>query len=158
MRLGFALSVGVLLLSVSSIGFSQTDKGLRAGAALADISPEMGLSIEGNMHDHKVSSIHDRLHARCVVLDDGENRLAIVIADSCMIPRSVYDEAKALVNTGSKLPIANMLMAATHTHSAPAAVGIFQSTADPEYQKFLARRLADAVLQAIKQLEPAEVA
>jgi neutral ceramidase len=117
----------------------------------------MGLSIEGNMHDHKVSDIHDQLHARCVVLDDGEQRLAIVIADSCMIPRPVFDEAKTLVNSRSRLPMENMLMAATHTHSAPSAVGIFQSTADPEYRKFLARRLADAVLQAINQLEPAEV-
>jgi hypothetical protein len=74
-----------------------------------------------------------------------------------MIPRKVYDEAKKIVHERSGLPAQNILMAATHTHSAPAAVGIFQATADPEYQKFLSRRLADSVLQAINHLEPAAI-
>jgi len=117
----------------------------------------MGLSIEGNMHDHKGTNVHDPLHARCIVLDDGQTRLAIVVADSCMIPRRVYDDAKKIVNTRSQLPAGNILMAATHTHSAPTAVGIFQATADPGYETFLTRRLADAVLQAIDNLTPAQV-
>jgi hypothetical protein len=136
---------------------AETNKVFRAGAAVANITPWMGLSIEGNMHDHKVASIHDQLHVRCLALDDGQTRLAIVMADSCMIPRPVFDEAKRIVHSRSQLPMENMLMAATHTHSAPSAVGIFQSTADPEYQQFLTRRLADAVLQALNQLEPAQI-
>jgi hypothetical protein len=74
-----------------------------------------------------------------------------------MIPRRAFDEAKKIVNTRSQLPVENILMAATHTHSAPSAVGIFQCTADPEYQTFLTRRLADAVLQAINNLAPAQI-
>src|SRR6185436_13858868 len=136
---------------------AEVTKRFHAGAALADISPWMGLSIEGNMHEHKATNLHDPLHARALVLDDGETRLALVVADSCMIPRAIFDEAKKLVQARSQLPMANILMAATHTHSAPAAVGIFQSTPDPEYQKFLTRRLADVVLQAINNLEPAQI-
>src|SRR5206468_11508280 len=110
-----------------------------------------------NMHDHKGPYPQDQLHARCVVLHNGETRLAIVLADSCMIPRRIFDEAKKIVFTRSQLPVENMLMAATHTHSAPAAVGIFQATPDPEYGTFLTRRLADGVLQAINNLEPAQI-
>src|SRR5438309_666575 len=147
----FAIAASCQLVS------AETKKEFRAGAAIANISPWMGLSIEGNMHDHKATVLHDQLHVRCLVLDDGETRLAIVIADSCMIPRSVFDEAKKIVHARSQLPLQNMLMAATHTHSAPSAVGIFQSTADPEYRTFLSRRLADAVLQAINNVEPAQI-
>ena len=136
---------------------AEAKKEFKAGAATANISPWMGLSIEGNMHDHKGTNLHDQLHARSLVLDDGETRLAIVIADSCMIPRAVFDEAKRIVHTRNGMPVENMLMAATHTHSAPTAVGIFQCTPDPEYQKFLSLRLADAVLQAINNLEPAQI-
>src|SRR5262249_26479868 len=116
------------------------EKEFRAGAAKADITPWMGLSIAGNMHDHRGTNIHDQLHARCVVLDDGETRLAIVVADSCMIPRPIFDAAKKLVHERNGLPLEHILMAATHTHSAPAATGIFQSEPDPDYQAFLTRQ------------------
>src|SRR5215468_10621283 len=66
----------------------------RAGAATSNISPWLGLSINGNMHDHKAEYVHDELHARALVLDDGKVRLAIVVGDSCMIPREVVAAAK----------------------------------------------------------------
>src|SRR5947207_8392824 len=147
----------VCVLPCGHLSAAEPGKPFRAGAAMIDISPWMGLSIEGNMHEHKGTNLHDQLHARCLALDDGQTRLAIVLADSCMIPRQIFDQAKKLVQARSQLPPGNILMAATHTHSAPSAVGIFQSTADPEYQTFLARRLADAVLQALNNLEPAQI-
>jgi hypothetical protein len=50
-----------------------------------------------------------------------------------------------------------MLMAATHTHSAPTVVAVFQSTPNPEYQAFLSMRIADAICRAANQLAPAEM-
>jgi len=82
---------GALLLGNQHLIQAEPAKVFRAGAATVDISPWMGLSIEGNMHDHKATNIHDPLHARAIVLDDGQTRLAIVVADSCMIPRPVFD-------------------------------------------------------------------
>jgi hypothetical protein len=132
-------------------------KRFRAGAANSNVSPWLGLSINGNMHDHKATNIHDELHARCLVLDDGQTRLALVVVDSCMVPRDVFDEAKRLVHEHTGLPLDHMLMSATHTHSAPAATGIFQSEPDPAYQKFLATRIADGVRRAINNLAPARI-
>jgi len=91
------------------------------------------------------------------VLDDGTTRLAIVVADSCMIYRETFDAAKQLLRERTGLAASNILMSATHTHSAPAAVSIFQSEADREYQHFLTLRLADAVQQAIVNLAPATI-
>src|SRR4051812_11523369 len=45
-------------------------KQLRAGASTSNITPWLGLSINGNMHDVKATHVHDELHARCLVLDD----------------------------------------------------------------------------------------
>src|SRR5437899_3037817 len=94
-------SVWLALVACCQFAVAEARKEFRAGAAVANISPWMGLSIEGNMHDHKGTNLHDQLHARCVVLDNGETRLAIVLADSCMIPRRVFDEAKKIVFTRS---------------------------------------------------------
>jgi hypothetical protein len=129
----------------------------RAGAAVANITPWMGVSINGGMTDHQGASAHDQLHARALVLDDGRTRLAIVVADSCMIYREVFDAAKKLVHERTGLPVGNMLMSATHTHSGGACASVFQSDADPEYQRFVSLRLADAVQQAIHHLAPAQI-
>ncbi len=136
---------------------SDKPKQFRAGAAAADITPWMDVSINGNMTDHKGANVHDPLHARAIVLDDGQARLAIVVVDSCMIYREIFDAAKKLVHERTGLPVENISMSATHAHSAPASVSVFQSDADTEYQKFLTLRLADAVQQAINNLAPAKI-
>ena len=137
---------------------AQPPKVFRAGAATSNVTPWLGVSINGGFHDHKAAHVHDELHARCIVLDDSETRLAIVVVDSCMVPREIFDQAKRVASERTGIPASNMLMSATHTHSAPAATPVFQSDPDPEYQKFLARRIADGVMRAANNLAPAKIA
>jgi neutral ceramidase len=132
-------------------------KVFRAGAAASNITPWLGVSINGNMHDHIATNVHDELHARCMVLDDSETRLALAVVDSCMVPRDVLDEAKRLASERTGIATSNMLISATHTHSAPAATWVFQSGPDPEYKKFLARRIADGIWRAANNLAPARI-
>lgn len=129
----------------------------RAGAATSNISPWLGMSINGNMHDGKTKHIHDELHARSLVLDDGKTKLAIIVCDSCMIPREVITEAKQLIQERSKIAPDHVLISATHAHSCPTAGSVFQSDPDPAYLKFLAVRIADAVQRAVNNLEPAKL-
>jgi len=130
----------------------------RAGAAKADITPESGVSLDGYlMKQGPVKGVHDPLHARALVLDDGTTRLAIVICDACVIGRDVYDAAKAIVHAATGLPTNRMLMAATHTHAAIRATRINTGPLDDEYLDFLARQIAAAVIQAEKNLAPAQV-
>ncbi|AGA27722.1 Neutral/alkaline non-lysosomal ceramidase [Singulisphaera acidiphila DSM 18658] len=129
----------------------------QAGAATSNISPWLGMSINGNMHDGKATHIHDELHARALVLDDGKTKLAIIVCDSCMIPREVITDAKRLIRERSKLEPDHVLISATHAHSCPTAGSVFQSDPDPEYLKFLAVRIADAVQRAVNNLEPAKI-
>src|SRR5687768_13896016 len=65
---------------------------LRAGAATSNITPPLGEMIVGNWTPVPATYVHDELHARCLVLDDGHTRIAIVLADNVGIPRRVLDE------------------------------------------------------------------
>ena len=130
---------------------------LRAGAAASNISPWLGVSINGGFGDHKATNIHDELHARCLVLDNGETRIGIVVVDSCMVPREIFDDAKRIIEKETGLPADHLLMSATHSHSAAAATPIFQSDPDPEYQQFLTRRIADGIRRAIANMAPARI-
>ncbi|MFO0889087.1 MAG: hypothetical protein U0790_08050 [Isosphaeraceae bacterium] len=129
----------------------------RAGAATSNISPWLGLSINGSMSDGTVAHVHDELHARALVLDDGRRRMAIVVCDSCMIPRDVVLRAKARIAQRVKIAPERVLISATHAHSCPTAGSVFQSDPEPDYLRFLAVRIADAVERAANQLEPAEI-
>lgn len=141
----------------SSTDISKQVKVFRAGAATSNITPKIGTSINGNMQDARVQNIHDETHARAIVLDDGSNRLAIVVSDLCMVSREVLDGAKRRAQQHTKIPAENMLMSATHTHSAGTACSVFQSDPDPDYLKFLSERIADAVIRANNNLAPARI-
>jgi hypothetical protein len=129
----------------------------RAGAATANVSPWLGLSINGGMSDNPTTHVHDELHARAVVLDDGKTKLAFVVVDSCMVPREVVAAAKARIQERSAIDPGHVLISATHAHSAPAATPVFQTDPDPAYVRFLAVRIADAVAFAVNNLAPAKV-
>ena len=132
---------------------------LKAGAFAIDVTPEkFPVSVNGGFSDRKVTAAHDPLHARCLVLDDGLTQLAIVVVDSCMIPREVMDAAKTLAAKKTGIPSTNMLISATHTHTAPTVAGVFQSEPEKEYIAFLTQKIADGIDKAHKRLAPAKLA
>ena len=130
----------------------------KAGAATSNITPELGSSMNGGFQDRQAVFVHDELHARCLALDDGKTKLVLVVADSCVIGRGIFDEAKKMVNEATGLPMENMLMSVTHSHSCGTAQAVGQSEPSPMYQRFLARRIADGVRCALNNLAPAKIA
>ncbi len=128
-----------------------------AGAATSNVTPPLGSSINGGFQDGRAAYIHDELHARCLALDDGKTQLVFVVVDSCVIGRDVFDAAKKLVQQATGLPVENLMMSATHSHSCATAQAVGQSEPDPMYQRFLARRIADGVRRALHNRVPAKL-
>jgi neutral ceramidase len=149
-----------LLLIAFALSSAEVRAGdLKAGAFAQDVTPEkFPISVNGGFSDRKATSANDPLHARCLVLDDGTTKLAIVVVDSCMIPRELMDAAKALAEKKTGIPAANILISATHTHTAPTVAGVFQSEPDADYIKFLTQKIADGIEKAHKNRVPAKIA
>ncbi len=147
------------ILALAALAWPQDGPGLRAGAAASNITPTLGAPIVGGFNPAPATHIHDELHARCLVLDDGKTRLAFVVCDNVGIAREVWDEARELVGKETGIPPANLLMSATHTHSAASARGSKPLTPEPlnDYARFVVRRIADGVRRAIHNLEPARI-
>ena len=133
----------------------------RGGAAISNITPHIGSEIIGGFVPFPSTHIHDDLHARCLVLDDGQTRIACVVCDLLGIDRIVSDEARKQIADRYRIPPGQVLICATHTHSASSALGkdsrLLDQTPD-KYQRFVAERIADGVGRAIQQLQPAEIA
>ena len=150
----------VSLTCVLSAGGAEPNQAtvFRAGAFAQDITPtKFPISVNGGMADRLAKGFHDRLHARCLVLDDGTTAIVLVVCDSCMIPREILDEAKNLASKATGIPTGRMLISATHTHTAPTATGVFQSDPDADYVKFLAEQIAKGITKAHANLAPAKI-
>lgn len=157
-----SMVTSLLIAATNSIGIAsaQNPTGqLRAGAYAQDITPEkFPISVNGGFQDRQATRAHDPLHARCLVLDDGRTALVLAVVDSCMIPRDILDNAKAIASKKTGIPASHMLISATHTHSAPTVAGVFQSEPDPDYVRFLTERIAQGIIQAHARLTPARIA
>ena len=136
-----------------------------AGASTANITPALGSGIVGNFGiPPPANFVHDELHARSLVLDDGTTKLVFVVVDNVGVIREVFDEAKRLIFEETKIPAAQILISSDHTHSASSASGLGNLrggwNADmplDDYQRFLIRRIADGVRIALNNLEPARI-
>jgi hypothetical protein len=149
------------MLLVSSLVAAAMPGTFQAGAATSNITPELGAIVVGGFAPYPAEHVHDELHARCLVLDDGKTRIALVICDLLGLHRSVGIEARRLIQESTGIPPENVLISATHTHSAGTALGKNRYVNDQElddYQRFVARRIADGVRRAVNLLRPAEIA
>lgn len=154
--------------------------GLRAGAAAADITPQVWpVPMSGTFEFRPATAAHDPLSARALVLDDGATRLAVVLVDNVGLHRELLEEAKRRASLATGIPAERMLVAATHTHSAPPArledialrwpkaslapgsdaYALYDAAveANRQYVEYLVRQIAAAVEQASRRLEPAEI-
>lgn len=128
----------------------------RAGAAVVDISPtNFPVIVNAMFTERSADRVMDPLEVRALVVDDGRERLALVVVDTCMMARSLIDEAKAIAQRETGLRPDRMLISATHTHSAPSAMGCLGSRIDPRYAAMLPARIAESIRLAMARLEPA---
>jgi len=158
-RITYTLLIGLLVFSMKTHG--QTDSVsmvFQAGAATSNITPKIGSSINGNMQDVLVKNVHDDIHARAIVLDNGITQLGFVVLDLCMASREIIDKAKKRASEFTEIPVENMMISTTHTHSAGTVCGIFQSEPDSAYLEFVVERTADALIRAYRNIVPATIA
>jgi neutral ceramidase len=146
------------LLAGAVLGTAPVQAGLRAGAAKSCITPPLGTRINGGVGPGVARHIHDDLFVRALVLEDGSNRVALVVVDTCLLDRPVFDEAKRLVQEHTGLTPRQVMMSCTHTHSAGSGCSAHLVDADATYRARLPGRIADAVRCALNNLAPAQIA
>lgn len=129
----------------------------RVGAARRVITPDPLLPVSGGVGiPKKTVEKKGELFARAIVLEKGTTRIAIVSIDNLGWTSALGDRSRALIRG---IPAENILIGATHTHSAPDAYGFPDETgksyADLRYLDWCAQQIADAVNEAVGRLEPA---
>jgi hypothetical protein len=129
----------------------------KAAAAYRIVTPDPLLPVSGGVGiPNPVKEKKGDLFVRCLVLEKGETRVALVSIDNLGWPSVLSERVFELVKA---IPAENILIGATHTHSAPDAYGFTDengnSGVDLQYLDWCVRQMADAINEALDKLEPA---
>ena len=134
---------------------------LKAGAAALDITPPLGVPLAGAYTARYAAGIDDPLYARAVVLEDergAESRVALVCCDLIAMPGDTVRVARDLVARSGAVRPDRVLIAATHTHTAPSPTGLLGTPRADTYMDQLPLRLATVIQMAAQRLAPARAA
>lgn len=154
----------------TSDGSSKSPK-LRVGLVEIDITPPAGHRMAGYFDERLATGTHDPLKAKAIVIQQGSEKIAFVFCDLVGITLHVSKMARAEASRKTGIPVTNILIAATHSHTGPlfddvrekyfheAAIAKYGS--DPheivDYPVFLSERIVKAITQAESKLQPAEL-
>lgn len=136
------------------IGLAQAaEKGsLRVGAARVDITPPVNPE-----YPPSGKYAHEHLYIRAIVLDNGVSRAALIGADQSNLSEDVYTAASKQIAAELNCPLENIIMSATHSHSAVAAGPAPAGPPPPQNPGPVVAALLRAVREAKATLQPATV-
>lgn len=158
MKHTFLLLTSLTVLCLPCLAAEKDAPKLRAGAAAVDITPkQFPLNMPGLFHARMVERVHDPLYARALVLDDGETTLALVVVDNIGVPQDVSDEAKGIASKETGIAAEKMLVASTHTHTAPHSNIKHGPAPAVAYRKLVVAGIAESIVRAHAALRPAGV-
>jgi len=133
-------------------------KKFQAGTFVVDITPTyFPVIVNGGFLPRIIDKVNDPLHARCLVLDDGNIRLALVVVDTCIMSLTVAEEAKRLIEQATGIPKNRILISATHCHSAPSLRSARGIPVEERYAAELPGKITEGVVAAERNLAPAKV-
>jgi len=156
------LTVVILFNNICALA-GQTS--LKGGCAKIDITPPVGVWLAGYRAREKPSDgISDRLYAKAMVLDDGQNKIAIVSADLLWVPLKITTDVRKAVKERIGIAEENVLICATHTHFGPKIDRIAKdwpdapvSEIDQSYIQTLKQKITDSIIVAGQNIKEVKV-
>ncbi|HEX8201801.1 MAG TPA: hypothetical protein VF590_15100 [Isosphaeraceae bacterium] len=138
---------------------------LRVGAAAVVITPPAGTPMAGYYSARAAEGVHDDLHAKAIVLDEGGRKAALVALDLIGTTRDLVEDARRAIAADTQVPGASVMISATHAHTGPVlrGRGRRESTLGGDsdlarrYREELPGKIAEAVRRAEANLTPAKV-
>ncbi|MBI3944339.1 MAG: neutral/alkaline non-lysosomal ceramidase N-terminal domain-containing protein [Armatimonadetes bacterium] len=133
---------------------------MRIGFGKVDITPRIGVELLGfgPFRNRRSVGVRDRLWAKAMAVEVGGRALAVVSCDLGFVLLPTTKRVRALVKEAVGLGEDAVMVHCTHTHSGPATGGTLGwGEVDLPYMELLPRRIADACIQAVQSLAPAEL-
>lgn len=105
------------------------------------------------------TGIYDELYCRALVLDDGTQRMAIVTLDLLGVDDPLLWRIRQAVWQQARIPAANLMLTATHNHSAPVTLDCGQDEhRNRAWEDALVDQIGACVAQAAAHTQPVTLA
>jgi len=141
---------------------------LTAGVAVTDITPPPGYRMSGYFRERLNTATRSPLRAKALVLAQGRHKAALAICDLICLSPDVSARARKRASEETGIPVPNIVIAATHTHTGPLYFGALRNFLheravalhghDPhetvDYSAVLADKLANVITQAHASTRP----
>lgn len=136
---------------------------LRVGIATTDITPPVGFPIAGYYHERLADGTLDPLRAKAIVFREGPTSAALVVCDLIGIATDLSREVRQRASAKTGIPTANIVIAATHSHTAPdymkeLYLHLGNAPQDPARKAYIAKLIdgiADSIATAHASAKPA---
>jgi sugar phosphate isomerase/epimerase len=142
---------------------------LTAGVAVNDITPPIGYRMSGYFSERLSTGISNPLHAKAIVLRQGDESAALVFCDIIGISPGVSSRVRRQAAEKTGIPAANILLTATHSHTGPLYFGalrkhfhdlaVAEHDSDPcekvDYASDLVKRIVKVITCADTTAKPA---
>jgi len=139
------------------LDFIKQGQKMYAGIGKREITPQGPIWMDGMIRSHKSEGVHDPIFTRALLIgntEDPRDGFAIVSADVCALKTEHANSIRAQVSAATGISVERVVIAATHNHSGPAAIG-FYNPAEAGYVEFLSGRIVEAVVQAADRFQRA---
>jgi hypothetical protein len=132
---------------------------MRVGCAHTIITPPPGTPLAGfGARKEGARGVHDDLYARALVLEESREQIGLVACDLCAVDAPFVAGVRSRVERATGIPPDRLMVAATHTHAAPATFPLYSLPPDPAWVDYLAAQVARTVAEAAGNLVPATLA
>ncbi len=142
-----------LLIPANSLA-ADDPPALLAGAATADITPR---TWPLRIYSQIAEKARDPLHARALVLSDGQITLAMVAVDALSVGPETCDKIRSRVSEQCDLKAENIMISATHSHTTPFNGVKKGSPAQLDYVEVFLKGVSEAIVKAHANLKPASI-
>lgn len=128
---------------------------MEVGSSRIIMTPPRGLPLAGYFNPRPNEGVLDDLYVRCVLFRQGRTVSGVVSLDACMISEEFVEKVLSVLAKAGFRYGRSLIVAATHTHTAPYITTIFGKAPDPRYLSGLVAKIVEAVLEAERNLAPA---
>ena len=132
---------------------------IKAGFARVNITPPMGIDINGYYKKRIADGVLDELEVNTLAISKDDTTVLLMALDVLGMGRKYCDSVKEFITAATGIPAEAIFIHGTHTHTAgevPARTNPPTEIAG-EYMQFVRRACASAAVRAIADLKPAKM-
>ncbi|MEV0907333.1 hypothetical protein [Streptomyces hokutonensis] len=126
--------------------------GLKVGAGKAAFTPAASLLPLDNF-----TAVHDDLNVRVLLVESGSRRIALAVLDLTSISAEAIALMRTAITAAGGVTAANIMVTVTHCFSAPHVQASSSSAGAAAYVQNIVAATKNAVADAVKNLQDAEV-